>query len=224
MLDWQIMGEVSETKQTEVLLVAAPTHLVKKYMNILTLAELKPVALEIEPMALVRSLVGSDASSIVIVDIGASGTEINIIDNGIVRLIRSTASGGLALTKAISQSLGIDEERAEQFKRDFGLSKEKLEGQIPKSVKPIIDAITTEVKRSIDFYKDQKRGEIRKIILTGGSVTIPELPAHFAKTLNLEVEIGNPWTEINYAPTLASKLDEIGPSFAVPVGLAMRKI
>ena len=142
-----------------------------------------------------------------------------------LRLNRNTTSGGGALTRAISQSLGIDANRAEQFKRDFGLKEDKLEGQIPKAVKPVIDTLITEVKRSLDFYHDQPhaRGEVREMIVCGGTAQMPELLSLMAGTLGLETKLGDPWANINFPAGIKDQLAELAPSFSVTVGLAMRE-
>jgi type IV pilus assembly protein PilM len=218
-------GAPESKKQIEVMLIAAPIALVKKYVKIIGDAGFKPLALEIEPLALARSVVGVRDEPVVVLDIGQAGSEISIVENGVIRLNRNTTAGGGALTRAISQSLGIDANRAEQFKRDFGLREDKLEGQIPKAVKPVLDTLIAEVRRSIEFYRDQPHtsGEIREMIVEGGTARMPELLALFSGTFGLETKIGDPWANVNYPASLKDQLAELAPSFAVTVGLAMRE-
>jgi type IV pilus assembly protein PilM len=104
------------------LLTAAPKNLVKRYIEIFTAAEIQIVSLETEAFALERALIGLDKSSVMIVDMGALATDISVIQEGIPLLNRSIDVGGDTITKAIANSLNINIERAEQFKRDFGLS------------------------------------------------------------------------------------------------------
>lgn len=234
-LDWHIVGDVAgkkkkgeeapESGEIEVMLIAAPIALVQKYVKIITEAGFKPLALEIEPLSLVRSIVGVRDEPVIVLDIGQASSEISIVENGVIRLNRNTAAGGGALTRAISQSLGIDANRAEQFKRDFGLKADKLEGQIPKAVKPVIDTMVGEVRRSLEFYRDQPHstGEIRELLVVGGTARMPELLPLFAGTLGLETKLGNPWANVNYPGTLQDQLDDLAPSFSVTVGLAMRE-
>lgn len=235
-LDWHVIGEVSAKKgkdaaeaaqkEIEVLLIAAPISLVNKYVSIIHEAGLKPLALEIEPLALARAIIGVQEDPVIVLDIGQASSEISIVDNGVVRLNRNTTAGGGALTRAISQSLGIDANRAEQFKRDFGLNEEKLEGQIPKAVKPVLDTLNTEVRRSLEFYRDQPHssGEISEMVVVGGTARMPEFLSLLSSTFGMEVKIGDPWANVNYSASLKDQLAEIAPSFSVTVGLAMREI
>ena len=60
MLDYQILNIPKEKKpdsKMDVLLVAAPITLVDKYINVLEMAKLIPLALETEIIALSRALV-----------------------------------------------------------------------------------------------------------------------------------------------------------------------
>jgi cell division ATPase FtsA len=61
---------------------------------------------------------------------GILATDIVISVNGGPRLTRSIPTGSDAVLKAASQNLNVDEAQAEQFINKFGLSKDKLEGQI----------------------------------------------------------------------------------------------
>ncbi|MSU76344.1 hypothetical protein EXS54_02670 [Patescibacteria group bacterium] len=246
-LDWHVVGEVAPSgaavgaqpgakpgepgkgqpaKEIEVMLIAAPIALVKKYMNIINASGFKPLALEIEPLSLARSVVGVRAEPVVVLDIGQAGSEISIVENGVIRLNRNTTAGGGALTRAISQSLGIDANRAEQFKRDFGLREDKLEGQIPKAVKPVLDTLVSEIRRSIEFYRDQRHGavELREMVVVGGTARMPEFLPLLSGTFGVEAKIGDPWANVNYPASLKDQLNEIAPSFAVTVGLSMREI
>lgn len=232
-LDWHVVGgDTSEKKdeetkgEIEVMLIAAPISLVEKYMGILAEADLKPLALEIEPLSLTRAVVGVKDEPVILVDIGQASSEISVVENGVVRLNRNTTAGGGALTRAIAQSLGIDANRAEQFKRDFGLKDDKLEGQIPKAVKPVLDTLFTEIRRSLDFYRDQPNtsGEIGQMVVVGGTARMPEFLSTMASTFGVEAKIGDPWANINYSAGIKDQLTELAPSFAVTVGLAMREV
>lgn len=237
-LDWHVVGEATakpkpgqaaqpaEQKEIEVMLIAAPIALVKKFVTIINDAGLKPLALEIEPLALTRAAVGVRDEPVILLDMGQASSEITIVENGVIRLNRNTTAGGGALTRAISQSLGIDANRAEQFKRDFGLREDKLEGQIPKAVAPVLDSLGSEVKRSLEFYRDQPntRGDINQMVVVGGTARMPEFLPWLSSTFSLEVKIGDPWANVNYAAGLKDQLQELAPSFAVTVGLAMREL
>ncbi|MFH1890596.1 MAG: pilus assembly protein PilM [Candidatus Kuenenbacteria bacterium] len=214
--------EENQEKNLQILLTAAPKTLVERYLRIFKNAQLEIISLETEAFALERSLVGGDSASVMIIDIGSISSDITVINNGIPILNRSIDVGGATITNALMSSLNVDIARAEQFKRDIGFSS-LGEEDLPEIIKDAINPIINEVKYCIDIYLSQiDKGDIEKIILTGGSAWLPELPKYLSKLLDIEVIIGNPWDKIVYPMDLKPVLNELGPRFSVAVGLAMR--
>lgn len=242
-LDWKIIDEQLEGKQAKrspedesqegkskkedlkILLTAASKSLVKRYVEIFQAMKLNLISLETEAFALQRSLVGNDRASIMIVDIGAAATDIAVVDNRIPVLNRSIDIGGTTITKAIANSLNIDFERAEQFKRDFGMMTSNNESsKVPKTIELVISSIVHEMRYTAELYQNQEGKVLEKIILTGGSAFLPNLNNYLTSQLKTKVYIGNPWARITYPVELKSILEELGPRLAVSVGLAMREL
>ncbi|MBI4089818.1 MAG: type IV pilus assembly protein PilM [Candidatus Kerfeldbacteria bacterium] len=212
-------------KNLRVLLTAAPKTLVKRYIDIFKGANLRLVSLETESFALERSLLGGEPGSFMIVDIGAVATTITITVNSIPLLNRSIDVGGDTITKAIANSLNVDQQRAEQFKRDVGIGGEQIQGgQIPRAIEFVVSSIVNEIRYVFNLYHNQGEKPIEKIILSGGSAFLTNLPEYLATTLNMKVFIGDPWARVIYPVDLKPALDEIGPRFTVAIGLAMREI
>ncbi len=63
-----------------------------------------------------------------------------------------------------------------------------------------------------------------RIVLSGGSAFLLNLPAYLEKTLSIKTFIGDPWARVVYPVELKPALQEIGPRFAVAIGLAMREL
>ena len=82
-LDWKMIKKVNSNGEnnTKVLLTGAPRLLVKKYIDIFKEAKINLVSLETETFSLIRSLVGNNKSTVMIVEIGAGTTDISIVDN-----------------------------------------------------------------------------------------------------------------------------------------------
>ncbi len=235
-LDWRLLQQPApqstpETKSLKgpknmkVLLTAAPKNLVRRYIEVFRASELQIVSLETEAFALQRSLIGAERVPIMIVDIGAVATDVSVIVDGIPLINRSIDVGGDTLTKAISNSLNIDLERAEQFKRDFGISAPQQGGnQIPRTIEFVISSIVNEIRYVMNLFRAQEDRPVEKLVLAGGSAFLPNLPEYLSKLLNMKVIIGDPWARVIYPVELKVALDEIGPRFAVAIGLAMREI
>jgi len=237
-IDWKIVdakekikteeaGEDEGKQNVRILVTAAPKVLIKKYMEIFRLANLNLMSLETESFALIRSLVGNDQSTIAIIDIGATKTNITIVDKGVPFITRSINVGGKIISEALSKNLGITEEQAEQLKADIGLPAEGGNGNAARIIESLLAPIISEVKYCFGlFFADNNTGkkDIDKIILCGGSASMPNLAENISKILNLRVYVGDPWARVLFPEELKPVLDEIGPRFAVAVGLAMREI
>jgi len=204
-----------------ILLTAAPKKLVEKYIKIFQLAELELISLETESFALSRSLVGRDPATVMVIDMGAKTTDIIIMEQSIPIISRSIDIGGENITETIASSSNITRQKAEQFKMDLGLiSQEK----IPEPIKEILDSIINEIRYSIDLYRTQSGKRVEKIILSGGTACLASLSEYLSKILDMIVYIGDPWSRVKYPVELKPVLKELGPRFAVAVGLAMREI
>ncbi|MBI4092866.1 MAG: pilus assembly protein PilM [Candidatus Kerfeldbacteria bacterium] len=212
-------------KNLRVLLTAAPKNLVKRYIDIFKNTGLRLVSLETESFALERSLLGGEPGSFMIVDVGAVATNITITVNGVPLLNRSIDVGGDTITKAIANSLNVDLERAEQFKRDVGVQGATGgASQIPRAIEFVITSVVNEIRYVLNLYRNQGEKPIEKVILAGGSAFLTNLPEYLSATLNMPVVIGDPWAHVIYPLDLKPALDELGPRFAVAIGLSMREI
>ncbi len=227
-LDWKKIEPAEaggDKNNTKILLTGAPRTLVKRYIEIFKNAQINLLSLETETFALIRSLLGNDKSTVMIVEIGAKTTSFNIIENSIPMLNRSIDIGGWTITKAIASSLNIGLERAEQFKYDLGISSlDSADNAIPKTITESISPIVNEIKYALNLYQNKSNKKVDKIILSGGSALLVNFTAYLSKILNLNVLAGNPWSRISYPVELKPLLDEIAPRLAIAIGLALREM
>ncbi len=217
-------------KTMQILLTGASRAMVTKYVTVFKMAGLELVSLETETFALIRSLIGKDRSTTMIVDIGAARTNIIIVENGVPFVTRSLDMGGSSFTKAMGRQLSMDLKTAEQMKCDIKSVSTLYPGEgLPKIFETTVAPLVTELQYSISLYagqhaEGQPEKRIEKIILSGGGSALPALVDHFGKQLNMKVYVGDPWARVVYPEGLRPVLDEIGYRFAVAVGLAMRDI
>lgn len=215
-------------KYLKILLTAAPKDLVSRYIDIFKQAKLQLVSLETESFALERALIGNDKSPIMMIDMGATATTISVVADSVPLINRSIDVGGISITKAIANSLNIEPDRAEQFKRDFGLAQPNANGEspIPKRIQFMMTSIINEIRYVLKQYESQNQGTVKidKIILAGGSAWLPNITTYLSQQLDVKVFLGDPWARVIYPLELKPVLQELGPRMAVSVGLAMRQI
>lgn len=222
-------GGGADKNVMRVLLTGAPKSLVNNYVEILTGAGLEPLALETEAFAHIRSLVGRDRSTVMVIDIGAFRTNLTVVERGVPYLCRSIATGGVAITTSIAKTLGIPFEQAETMKRDIKTMQSFAPtGDLTPILETLLKPIIDEIKYSFNLYQSQsesgKQKRVDKVIITGGSALLPRLPEFLTQLMNVNAYRGDPWARVVYPEDLRPILEEIGSRFSVAVGCAMRDI
>lgn len=220
--DWQVIKEDPQTKELTVMIIAGAKSKVNQIIELLKYADLNVIALETSTVAMARSLAKPEIPIAMILDIGATTTEIAVIEGGTLVQTRSFPLAGYALTRAVSQQLGLDMNQAEQFKQRFGLSQDKLEGQVYKVIEPIVKNILDEAVRSAKFYQEQFGNSITRVILTGSTSKLPLLSEYIKSYTGMEVMQGNPWTNVSYPSANSDNIMSVSTEFATAIGLAMR--
>lgn len=228
-LDWKLVPAKTEEEAKEglkIFLTGSPKKLVRRYIEIFKLAKLELASLETETFSLVRSLIGYDPSTIMMVEIGANSTDLSVVQESIPVLNRSLDVCGGTITDSLAEKLGINFNQAEQFKFDLSValsdsSKEELPQLIIKALAPIVN----EIEYMRDFFESNSHGaKIDKIVLSGGGALLLNLPDYLSKRLDLQVIIGDPFSRISYPEEMQIILNEVGSKLAVAAGLALREI
>lgn len=225
-LTWSILNKPAKatpTDKMQVLMVGAPTMLVDKYKKIITLANLTISSMETEILSVLRSLVPDENfPTTLIVNIGTLSTSLAIVRNNVMVFTYSMSTGGMAINRAIATDFGMTSQQAEEYKKTYGVSNEILGGKVGQATTPILNAIVSEVKKSLAFYSQKYKDlPIRQIILSGGSANLPGIDAFFAQNCGVETVVANPWKVLK-ASQIPKDLVENAPDFVVAVGLAMR--
>lgn len=226
-MDWKLLGDspTDKTKQ-EILLSSVTNKFVEDRLDMLESAGLNVIAFEPDNLAMARALsVASDPGAQLLLDVGQRSTDLVVVMNGMPHLTRSIPTGVETIIKAATQNLNVDEKQASQFVFKFGLSKDKLEGQVFQAIASTIDLLSTEIEKSIKFFQTRYTAtKVDRIIVTGGASVIPEFPLYIANKFNLNVEIGNAWRGVSFSQDRQNELLAISNQFAVAVGLAERTI
>lgn len=224
-IDWALLGDSpAEQNKVEVLLSSVPNNFIEQRLDMLEAIGLNVIAFEPEALAMARAIIPSDVTlPILAVDMGANATDLVISAGGGPRLMRAIPTGTETILKAAVQNLNVDEKQAEQFVFKFGLSKDKLEGQINSAIIGTVDVLVSEIEKSIKFYNSRyPQNPIDRIIVTGGASALPEFPLYLANKFALNVEIGNAWRNVSFPSDKQNELLAVSNHFGVAAGLAER--
>lgn len=224
-LDWAVIGDSPKDKtKLEILLSSVENSFVEQRLDMLEALGLDVIAFEPDNLALARALVaGDNMAPQMVIDIGSKNTDLVITMNGAPRLTRSIPTGAEAIIRSAAQNLNIDEKQARQFVFKFGLGKDKLEGRIYEAIISTVDLLTTEIDKSIKFFMTRYVDmPLSRVIVTGGASALPEFPLYLANKFGIEVEIGNAWRNVSFAPERQNELLAVSNHFGVAAGLAER--
>lgn len=237
-LDFQILGdnEEEETKRMDVLLVAGKKDIIERQVNIVKNIGLRPVLIDVDAFAMENLYdynKGEEANtgSVVLLNIGATFTNINIIENGVSRFTRDVSIAGNSLTKALQRDLRLDYLKAEELKKSKGIilsedeEGDKEQEQISDIIKPVFHELLGEIRRSLDYYQAQSsERSLKKIILSGGTAKIKGIEKIITQETKLPVERTNPFEKVkmNMKNISAEQLEDMQPFFSVCIGLALR--
>ncbi len=225
-IDWALLGDSpANAAKVEILLSSVTNEFIENKLDMLEGIGLNVIAFEPDAIALARAIVPADATTAqMVIDMGEHSTDLVILHNGNPKLTRSIPTGIDAIIKAAIQNLNIDEKQAEQFVNKFGLSKDKLEGQIYNAVIGTVDVLVSEIEKSIKFYNARYTSSpLERIIVTGGASVLPEFPLYLANKFAINVEIGNAWRNISFPPDRQNELLAVSNHFGVAAGLAERQ-
>ena len=232
-LDWQIIPQNSPSEQKcnndsklKILTAVAPKNIVDSYTLLLKKAGLKPLALEIESVAIVRSLINfkeiKNEQALAIIDLGAVRSSIIIFDQGAIQFTSSIPISGREISCKIASKLKTSDSKAEKIKIVCGLNNKKCKKTIDKILMPTIDDLIKEISEAISFYQNQANKKIDKILLCGGNANLKGLESILKQKLKIETQKGNPWTNSNLKILPAPLSNSL--SYTTAIGLALRGI
>lgn len=227
-LDWQLMNEESLKANNKVLVMAVPKVIVEQYKTIAEQSGLELTALEAEAMALKRAVVRNSKDPVCLLEMGFQSTNVNIVDEGFMKMSFSFDMAGKDLTFSLSETLNIPAGDAEVMKKTQGLLNGE-EQNVSHVLTPILSIISEKTKKVIEEFERKENKNISKVYLAGGTSLLPGIKEYFEKSLNQErvnplvVEVAKPFQGVNYPPVLEKKMDEINASYAIALGEALRK-
>ncbi|NBV76684.1 type IV pilus assembly protein PilM [bacterium] len=222
-------AQTAHPKGEEVLLVAVHNDILRSYQEIMQNASISASFYEVEIFSAVRSSLGHGLAPVMIVDIGASTTKMYVVERGVVRLTHLLTVGGQHMSEYLARAMTWEFDKAERIKRERGLVDSGAfstdeNDRIKSALLSTLTRVFTEVDRVLLSYGQRYNKNISHVVFAGGGASLPGLLDTAQASLNAEVEIAQPFSRTEAPAFLADALRQIGPGFAVAVGLALRKL
>ncbi len=227
--DFSIVGPGATDMEVRLLLIAAPREGVDAITRVVAKAGLQLVAIDIEPLAIQRTL--PETPDCVLIDTGASFSQVTLFQNNSPVFTRNIPIGGNQFTASVMEGMELGRDEAELIKHGHGGSSDEsnggsapdvLTGQIDR----IVGELAGEVRRTLEYYQVQNRNvNISKVFITGGGAKMNKLPEKLSAILELPVSLHDPLEGMESQSSFNKQyLREIGPQMSVAVGLAMRGV
>jgi type IV pilus assembly protein PilM len=225
-LDWKIIDE-GKGNTNEVLVAAVSKEIVERYSEAMRKAGLEVLAVEIDIMATIRSLTSFgnlEKEPAMIVDLGEDRTSLAIAKNQIPYFTSSLPVCGRSFTDALQKGLGVSFEKAEDFKRRYGLGKMNEDDMVYKLFKPLVENLIMEMEKSIRFYEESisPQEKIKRIIFSGGGALLGDLLKYIVDKMKLEAILGNPLAFIDNKEACPDNIQRSLAPYATAIGLAAR--
>ncbi len=144
--------------------------------------------------------------TIAMLDIGTKRSMLVFFHEGRLDFYREILVGGEDFTKAITgiifhegKAIQYSHEEAEMFKAKYGYPLGFMEGtsdrgapftEVGTMMRPVVERLTGEIQRSIDFYKEQTgNAEVEAVYLLGGGAQLLHLPEVISEKIAVPVDI-----------------------------------
>ncbi len=233
-LDFQVLGATQNNPDTvDILLAASRSENVEMRTAVAEIAGLTAKLVDVEAYTIEKatSLIlpqnpytddqeDSDSFVIAVLDVGATMTSLNVIENGELIYTREQAFGGKQLTEEIMRRYGLAYEEAGRLKKAGGLP----DNYIPEVLEPFKENMAQQVSRFLQFFYTAGQHEtVNMIALAGGCASIPGIDELISAQLDIETIIANPFAQMDLSNKVNSQaLSNDAPALMIACGLAMR--
>lgn len=230
-LDYHVTG--SSADAIHVLLAACKRDKIANVKQAIQLAGKQPAVIDVDAFALQNcyelNYDPQPGQVVALLNIGASTTNINILNGTRSVFTRDATFGGNQYTSLLQKELGLTFDQAERVKRGMLMP----EGSEHREIEPILDTVSDilalEIQKTMDFYRatvEDGEAAVQKILVSGGGSKLKGLVEFLASRFEIPAEVFDPFRKIRvdsrgFDPEY---MREIVPEMAIAVGLALRGV
>lgn len=214
----------------EVILLATHQPMLERSLQVIESAGLRPVAVDAEPMALLRCYVKQfrrdedRKQRAMFVHVGSSRTMVMIAEGATTLFIKYLDLGGRQMDEAVARFLQLSATEATQLRRHNGDRRaDQQDPEVTRSIaeaaRSVIDKLAGEISMCIRYHSVTFRGQpLVRMVLGGGEAT-PGLLESLQSRLDIRCELGDPLR--SYETTVPGGRKG---QWDVAVGLALREM
>jgi type IV pilus assembly protein PilM len=228
-LDYQIVagGDGASKGSMDVLLVAAKKEKIADYTGVIAQAGRLPVVVDVDAFAMQNAFEANydadPAAVTVLMNMGASAVNINIVSGAASIFTRDVSIGGNAYTEAVQREFNLTFERAEAAKR--GMAGDERADEVDAVLRAVSDNVLLEIQKTFDFYRSTAASDrLDRVMLCGGAARVHGFAGALADRFGLPVDALDPFRRIAFdAGRAGVDAEEAASTAVVAVGLALRR-
>lgn len=228
-LDWAEVEFASETddkkkpvaKDRNVLIAAIQNGALERFKVLMQFVGIADPPTEIECFSTIRALHQGADKDVAIIDIGALSTKLYIGKSGLLMRMHRIRAGGAIATNRIASVLNISFEDAE-IKKQIADKSSKEFADIKRAHNSSYERAFREFAQVLREYENKTGNMITDIHLSGGGAMFPGIEAFVQDVVGRPVTKAHPFSKVSYPAFLQDTITQIGPSFSVALGAALR--
>jgi type IV pilus assembly protein PilM len=230
-VNFHVIGE-NEGGGTDVYVAAAANKIIEIYLKIIADANAKVKIIDLNHFAFCNAFsviyaneIKNITESILLIDFGHQNTNLMIYKNKSMLFNREITMGGIHVTEEIQRHLNLSTQEAEDLKCGTN-SEGKVPEEILAPIQESIEALVTEIKKTINFYMTASSEEtLSQCFISGGSSLLPGLDKILERELSIGVELIDIMKFVETGKTLTEDMfPYINSCGLTAIGLGMRKI
>jgi type IV pilus assembly protein PilM len=230
-LDYQVTEKSSDA--IHVLLAACKRDKIANLKQAVQLAGKQPVVIDVDAFALQNcyelNYDPQPGEVIALLNIGASTTNINILNGTRSVFTRDATVGGYQYTALLQKEMGLTFDEAEQVKRGMASPDDAEQRSIEPILDTVSDILALEIQKTMDFYRattDDPNAAVQKILVSGGGSKLTGMVEFLGKRFEIPVEMFDPFRKIRVDARVFDPeyMREVVPEMAIAVGLALRGV
>ena len=229
-LDYVPLNTPGSGDNIDVILVAVKKEKINYYTSVISQTGKVPVLVDVDAFALQNcyemNYSVDEGKTLALVNVGASVTNVNVLNGSTSQFWRDITFGGNQYTDAIQREMSLSFEQAEDLKKGKTVGDHTVQQVIP-ILNSVSEDFAGELRKTLDFFTATSGADrVDEIVLAGGGSGVLNLDATLREKFGIPVVIMDPFkkVDVDEKEFNPEQLADIGPSMAIAVGLAMRKL
>lgn len=210
-----IKADENAAQEINILLVATDFQVFTEWQQFFKKINLSVKLFDIEALATWRGLNESlPDQAVAVLDLGARTSQLSVFCSAGLIYSYTIPYAGEYFTTKVAQALKMDETKAEEIKKKYGLTSVKQRPQLKATLELCLEHLLTELKRNLAYLKEKNFIKVEELILVGGSSNMPGLFEFIIKSQAID----------KVSQGRVARNEDIEPIYIESIGLAKRAL